>query len=189
MPAPRNPELKSRPAVPRTVSEGGRSDAAKVLSEQDLRDAIDEYPELADVIGNVHQLALESLLTAVAGENAIVKGATRRQSDRLLDQLIGSDASVTVRLLAERVALMWLEVHVADLQLSKAIRKHPLASPRLMAAERRARGSHRRYLTAITALERVRNLVDRRPRPLDLSEKATEESPPAVVAFPKIGAA
>jgi hypothetical protein len=148
---------KTYPVELRALCERGQAGDATVLPE--LEKAFDARPDLAGMFGDMPKLAKEALLDAVAGPSLPAREATRRQSDRICGELAGWNAPAPVRLLAERVALTWIEVHHADLQMAEALKKRSLESSHMQAAERRAHAAQARFLAAIEALVRVRMLM------------------------------
>jgi hypothetical protein len=133
-----------------------RADAGDTSVLPELKRTFDEYPALAEMLGDMPQLALEPLLAVVAGKSLTLREAILRQSDRLLGELAGPDAPLPERMCAERVALTWVEVLHADNELAAALKKRTAESPQMQAAERRAHAAQARYLEAIEALVRVK---------------------------------
>jgi hypothetical protein len=162
------PEPKSYPAELRDVLERGQTGDATALPE--LKKAFDEHPALAGMLGDMPRLAFGVLLDAVAGPSLTAREAIGREAARLWEQLAGPDAPVLERLLAERVALTWMEVHHADTGLASALKTRPAESPQMQAAERRAHAAQARYLAAIEALATVRTLTQAGAPVLDSSE-------------------
>jgi hypothetical protein len=156
---------KTYPLELRAVLERGQAGDATALPE--IQKAFDQNPELAGMLGDLPKLAKETLLDAVAGSSLTAREATRRQSDRICGELAGWNAPVPVRLLAERVALTWIEVHHADLQMAEALKKRSLESSQMQGAERRAHAAQARFLAAIEALVTVSKLTPPPPSPLD----------------------
>jgi len=148
---------KSYPAELRDILDRGQAGDATALPE--LKRAFDEHPALADMIGDMPRLALGSLLDAVAGVSLTAREAIGREAHRLREELAGSNAPLLERLIAERVALCWVEVHHADTELASALKKRSAESPQMQAAERRAQAAQSRYLEAIEALTRVQTLM------------------------------
>jgi len=148
---------KSYPAELRDILDRGQAGDATALPE--LKRAFDEHPALADMIGDMPRIALGSLLDAVAGVSLAAREAIGREAHRLSEELAGSDASLPLRLLADRVAITWIEVHHADTELASALKKRSAESPQMQAAERRAQAAQSRYLEAIKALATVKKLM------------------------------
>jgi hypothetical protein len=147
----------SYPAELRDILERGQTGDAAALPE--LTKAFDENPDLADRLGDMPRLALEALLAAVAGRSLTVKEAIRRRADRLCGDLAGSNASLLERLVAERIALCWVECHHADTELASALKKSSAESPLMESAERRVNAAQARYLESIEALATVKRLT------------------------------
>jgi hypothetical protein len=154
--APSRPGQQHDPNEPRAVWASPWAGNATAPSAQGPQKAVLENPEFA---GDIEKLALEALLTAVAGGDKSAKQAIRRQYEQLESQLGGWFLPPWLLPLARRVAMLWIEVYHADLQLAMALKELPSESPKLIAAERRATFSHRRHLAAILALERARSLA------------------------------
>jgi hypothetical protein len=175
MAAAHNPEPKTYSAELRALLERGHAGDPSVLPE--LKKAFDENPELADMLGDLGRLAAESLVTAVAGRSLVAREAIRRRADKLRRELAEPDAPVLERLLAERIAMGWIEVHKADADLAVALGKQQTASDVTQAANRHLDRAHARYLSSIKALATVRKLLQPRPSPADLLKPVDEQAP------------
>jgi hypothetical protein len=151
----------------------GRGQAGDATALPEIQKAFDQNPELTGMLGDMSKMAKEALLHSVAGPSLTAREAIRRQSDRLFRELVGWSSQVPVRLLAERVALTWLEVHHADLQLAEALKKRSAESPQVQAVERRAHAAQARYLAAIQALATVKAITQPSPIVIDLTNPVT----------------
>jgi hypothetical protein len=156
---------KTYPVELRALCERGQAGDATVLLE--LEKAFDARPDLAGMLGDMPKLAKEALLDAVAGPDLTAREAIRRQSDRLFRELVGWAGLVPVRLLAERVALTWIEAHHADIALANTLKKQPAESLQMQAAERRAQAAQARFLAAIETFAKVSKVVQPPPSPDD----------------------
>ena len=93
------------------------------------------------------------------GENDVVQEAVRMKLAELRDELAGPEASSLERLLANRVALCWLQVHYADTAYAQRNHEATVSLELGEYYQRRQDQAHRRYLSAIKALAQVRRLL------------------------------
>ena len=119
-----------------------------IFDRDDGRGLLDAY---ADAYGRARRALTES----AAGGNLAAREALGRRIDALRDELAGPGAPPLERILAERVALCWLDAHEADR------RSHEAASaPRMTSEFRESRSdrAQKRFLAACKALASVRKL-------------------------------
>jgi len=95
---------------------------------------------------------------AVPSDEALERAALERKLDRIRDELAGPSPTPIERLLAERVALSWLDVHLADLLLA-ARWGEELGGTHAANLDRYRDRAHRRYLAALKTLSQVRKLA------------------------------
>jgi hypothetical protein len=81
---------------------------------------------------------------------------TQLETDRLRAELLGPSPSAVERLLVERVAIGWLEVHSAEYQIAVCKARHREYW------QHQVNHAHRRFLSALRLLAAVRHL----PRPV-----------------------
>ena len=132
------------------ASSGDRS----VLPE--LRRLLDQSPEFRQLFGDLGHRATTAWIDVAAGENLLRRGALTRQVAALEREIGGPSPSVLERLLAERVAVCWLELNCLDPAVSEK-KEIPLNLAEFY--DRRLDRAHRRYLSAIRSLATVRRLV------------------------------
>jgi hypothetical protein len=121
-----------------------------------LREMLDTRPELWQHFGNLAAHAREAWLRVIAGIDLALKESTARKAEDLVRELAGPAPTAIERLLAERAALCWLQIHHAD-----ALAAQSLSQSRQVGdfwAKRQA-GAHRRYLTSLAALVTLRRLM------------------------------
>ena len=123
-----------------------------------LRQQLDAVPQAWEEAGNL-ALQVEHVLTRLAaGENAVIREAIERKLGRLKADLRRDDLSPPEeRLLVDRVAICWLEVHYAD-----TVHAHHVKTcnpPLLDCLQRHQDRAQRRYLSAIKTLVQVRRLL------------------------------
>jgi hypothetical protein len=116
-----------------------------------------ETPSFVDVCGgDLARQAERSLIDKAAGKNLAFKEALTRKLELLQAELAGPDPTPLERLLAERVAACWLQLHDADIRLAQNEANLSLAQ-----AEYRQRArdrGHKRYLSALKTLALVRKM-------------------------------
>ena len=122
----------------------------------DLRTIFDDHPQLWDGMGDLAREAELTLVRLVAGPNTVTKEAIRKKLDALRRDVAGPAPSPLERLLADRVALGWLGLAVAEGQYHRALEQGLSQSDEFH--QRRVERAQRRYLAAIKALAQVRRL-------------------------------
>jgi hypothetical protein len=121
----------------------------------ELRRLLDE-PRVRALFTDLAGRVRHGLIRMLAGKNLLLRETTTREMDQLQAGLLGPHPTPIERLLAERVAVGWLQVQEADLRVAAA------GSARDSDVwQRRADHAHRRFLAALRALAAVRKL----PRP------------------------
>jgi hypothetical protein len=121
-----------------------------------LREMLDTRAELWKYFGNIAAHAKETWLRVISGVDLALKECTARKAEDLVRELAGPAPTAIERLLAERAALCWLQIHHAD-----ALAAQSLSQSRQHADfwEKRQAGAHRRYLTSLAALVTLRRLL------------------------------
>ncbi len=125
---------------------------------RDLRTILEDHPQLWDGIGNLAREAEQPLVRLVAGPNTVAKEAIRKKLDALRRDVAGPAPSPLELLLADRVALGWLGLAVAEGQYHRAL-DQGLSQSDDEFHQRRMERAQRRYLAAIKALAQVRRLA------------------------------
>jgi hypothetical protein len=150
-PAPRPTAVelanKCRPLA--TRADRGDKEAARELRR--LLDRPDVYRLFLDLAGQVRQ----TLVHKCAPNDRLWREVTEKELARVRAELVGPAPTAVERLLAERVAVGWLEVHAAEYRLALAdwdARPH---------WQRQVDHAQRRFLAALRLLAAVRRL----PRP------------------------
>jgi hypothetical protein len=126
-----------------------------------LRVLFDRDPEQLTKLGGGDIVAsLKDLLVAkdVGGHDILAREARLRQIDRIRDELAGPGPTTIERLLAERAALCWFELHTLD---ARVVRRRDeegefRSADDLDCFRDRAQ---RRYLAALKTLAQVRRLA------------------------------
>jgi hypothetical protein len=155
-PAPREEIL----ALAQRASKGDESAMPRLL------EIFNADPERMTVAmgGDIAWIAENAAIQRMAGSNLIMAHALGAKLEALRVELAGPDASPVERLLAERVALCWLDVHDWDARHNQATTEgfkagHPLspvAHEHYQAMRDRA---NRRYLLALKALAQVQRMA------------------------------
>lgn len=113
-------------------------------------------PDLVGVFGSPANLCLMNLVAHHCGDDPLRRAATMRQVERVERDLAGPGASPTERLLAQRAALVWLELHFV--QAACATRKDAPTPTQAAQRERRLDALNRRFNAAVRTLATVRKL-------------------------------
>lgn len=122
-----------------------------------LRKQYRDQPELARIQGNMARAARESRLKQLFGDKAPGTAlAIREKVQDIAKQAAGDKPSPLERLLAERVAMCWLDVH--DHEMRYAVLDGESTFKQFEWRSRMLDRAHHRYLAAIKALATVRKL-------------------------------
>jgi hypothetical protein len=155
-----------------------------------LREILDGHPEVWGWYGNLAIHVESAYINLVSGTDLGLAETLRRKVAALRDELAGPGPKPIDRLLAERVAACWLQLHWAEAMVAQA---REVSVKQAELALRRVNAAHRRYLTALGALATVKRLVPapKQPAPLANSDvaprvavdtehdqEAAEEKPP-----------
>jgi hypothetical protein len=130
-----------------------------------LRRALDEHPELVEQFGDI-VMHIQHALVALVTPNLVGREAITRKAAAVRAALRATAMTAVEQLLADRVAVCWLDVHACDLELAHRLKGQPGDTPAVRAAERRLNQSQARYLAATKALATAQKLL--RPAPLVL---------------------
>jgi hypothetical protein len=162
------------PAELRAILEKANAGDPSVLPQ--LRKVFDAHPELAASFGDLVAHAREALLSLVAGKCLTAREAIARQVDDLRARLKGAAPSELEALLADRIALCWIEVYYGDVDLAQHLLRQPGAAPATRAAERRLDRAHARFLAAARTLAMTTKLLRPPVSAFDLLKKGVDET-------------
>lgn len=149
------PSTETTEGIREILRRGGKGDEAVLPLLRRLFDRPEGGPELIDRFGDAYRFTRETLIKHAAGDSLVIQEALRRKIDGLRDDLAGPDATALERVLAERIALCWFDVHETDRRYSD------VSNATLTVAEyrdgRRDR-AQRRFLAACKTLATIRKL-------------------------------
>jgi hypothetical protein len=164
LPATTTPTRPAPPGVPSLaelhelaqVAQMGHLPAAQRLRELFQRHG-DELVALAggDLAAQVQKILIRR---AVPLDDALGRQALIAKVRQLAAELAGPSPTAIERLLAERAAICWLDVHAADLLLAERWGED-LGSAHATVLDRYRDRAHRRFLGALKALAQVRRLA------------------------------
>lgn len=144
-----------------------------------LRQVLDEQPEIWQRCGNLAAHAELTWLRLVGGRNLLCQETVARKLAELKEELAGPAAPLLEKLLAERIALCWLQTQYLELEVANTQPSgtaHPASGDQL---RKRLDSAHKRYLHAIKQLALVRKLLQRAPAPLEVAGRLPlRECPP-----------
>lgn len=152
----------------------------------ELRAVLDRRPELWRRLGDLAAHAELAWVGEIAGANPALAEVLTRKVAALKQELGGPTPSPLERLLVDRVAACWLQIHHADLAAARPVDATAEGRERL---RKRQDAAERRHAGAIEALARVRRLLPagEMPNPgsgdLRSEPDATEGEPVDVVPF------
>ncbi len=122
----------------------------------ELRAVLDRRPELWRRLGDLAAHVELAWVGEVAGPNVALAEMLTRKVAELKRELGGPTPSTLERLLIDRVAACWLQVHHADLAAARPQDETAEGRERL---RKRQDAAERRYAGAVEALARVRRLL------------------------------
>lgn len=123
----------------------------------ELRRMLDESPTLWRLFGDLAQLTIVKLILRL-GKTPAVQESARRGIAELRSELGYDAGSALERLVIDRVAICWLELHRLESNYISSLEPGQSMSYALH-LERRLMFAQKRYLHAIEALARVRRLL------------------------------
>ncbi len=175
--------MNAEPKTPKTESvsneelarllQQARQGDASVLPA--LRQFLDKTPALWRDHGDLAARVRTLWVQLASGPNLLLAESLTRQLAALTTELAGAAPSPLERLLAERVAICWLQVSYYDGLLTQT-RESPPAQVRLLRQQQDA--AHRRYLTAIKTMATVRKLLTPARSPVEIATQLTGERSP-----------
>lgn len=92
-----------------------RANDGDTQAKQDLRQTMEENPQLATVAGDLGLHAMDQLIRSIAGEDVALQQAIEHEAELLLDDLAGNNPTRHRRMLATHVVCCWLQVRHFDL--------------------------------------------------------------------------
>lgn len=146
------------PARRVTLSELGIGNEA---SHAEAVQYLEAHPAVRDQLGDLARQARAALASALAPKNAAQRYSVEHAARKLAADVAGDAPTPLERLLAERIATAWLELHMLDLVVARETQPGlgPLTPDALEAADHRRGRAHKRYLAAIHELALVRRLL------------------------------
>jgi len=134
----------------------GRAAGGDQEEMPELRAALDHRPELWRKLGDLAAHVELAWVGEVAGPNPALAEVLTRKVAELKRDLGGPTPSPLERLLIDRVAACWLQIHHADLAAARPVDATAEGRERL---RKRQEAAERRHAGAIEALARVRRLL------------------------------
>jgi hypothetical protein len=122
-----------------------------------IRSLLDQVPELWQDSRILAQQVERSWLTTLCGHDVVSQEVVAREVQALRRHLVGAHPSPLESLLVDRICTCWLAVQHAELHTAKRLKTSSVALS--TAEEQRLDKVHRRFLTAIRELARVRKLL------------------------------
>jgi hypothetical protein len=140
-----------------------------------LRELLDDRPELWKRLGDLVGHVEEALLALASGKSLLARESIRRRMDELRAELAGSSPWSVAKLLVDRVVVCWAQCHLADLE---ALQKAQAGQAR-GEADRRQTEAQSRCLAAVKQLAMVRKRLKPAPSPLEMLRAPVGEAKPA----------
>jgi hypothetical protein len=125
----------------------------------ELRRLYDAVPDLWKDTGNLAKAALANWVDTAYGHDLATAEATRRVVRQMRFSLASEDAPPLERLLADRIAVAWLQVNYVDTVLAQRLTGEGLRPEQVDFYQSWLDRAQKRYLAAIKALAQVRRLL------------------------------
>jgi hypothetical protein len=152
-------------ALAKLATQGDRAAARTLLESEHGAGLTEEF-------GNAAGRAETALLKAMCARDRLSEEALRRNLTALRQELAGPDPSPLERLLAEQVALCWLESYHATIRAAQ----YGDSRTRGGFYQHRLDRAQARYLAAMKALATMRKLLRPAPTPLEVAARTVEET-------------
>lgn len=121
---------------------------------------LERRADIWEQCGDLAHQAEQTWVTVCAGTNLLASETLKRHLAALKDSLLGPGSTPLEHLLIDRIAVCWLQVHAADLEVARTATASVVAkvpTPRI--ASTRLDGANHRYLAAMKQLALVRKLL------------------------------
>jgi hypothetical protein len=153
---------EAEPRIPATEAElwalVRRAEKGDAKTVPVLRKLLSEPSDLVEWLGGNLALQAERTIIKDAGaENLAFKEALTRKMELLRQELAGPKPTPLESLLAERIALCWLSIHLVEIRFEQYAKD--LSMRQAVHWQDRIDRAHRRYLSAIRTLATVRKLA------------------------------
>jgi hypothetical protein len=119
----------------------------------EVRAILAEVPAWRKEIGSLVQHTENVLMDAIVGQDLFKREALSQTLWSLKERLAGPEATPLEELLVERIVMCWLQVHHAEIVAAERL------SSQSDKIEKRLNGAHRRFLTAVISLAKIRKLA------------------------------
>jgi hypothetical protein len=149
-----------------------------------LKELFNERPELWREFGDLGWHSEQALLNLASGKSLLAREAISRKLTELKTDLAASSPSPLEELLVQRLALCWLHVHIAELDVAGHLQNNQPIGPQSRDAQQRLDRAHHRFMSSIKQLALVRKLLKPALSPLDLIGIPVSERRPTP-AYPR----
>ena len=137
----------------------GKAEKGDEDTVPEIRQILDERPDLAWQFVDVAQVAEEALIEKMSGEEDLaVKEIMRCQLKAMREEIAGENPSPLERLLAERVVATWLQIQLFE-GLYASVMSKSMTIAQGSYHQKRLDQTYRRHLSAIRALAQMRKLL------------------------------
>lgn len=138
----------------------GKAEKGDEDAVPEIRQILDERPDLAWQFVDVAQVAEEALIEKMTGEEDLaVKEIMRWQLKAMREEIAGENPSPLERLLAERVVATWLQIQLFEGLYASGMSKRSMTIAQGSYHQKRLDQTYRRHLSAIRALAQMRKLL------------------------------
>ena len=138
----------------------GKAEKGDEDAVPEIRQILDERPDLAWQFVDVAHFAEEALIEKMSGEEDLaVKEIMRCQLKAMREEIAGENPSPLERLLAERVVATWLQIQLFETLYARGMSKRSMTIAQDSYHQKRLDQTYRRHLSAIRALAQMRKLL------------------------------
>jgi hypothetical protein len=135
-----------------------------------IRRALEETPDSAQILSNIVAKRAERIFVKkICGDDLLLREALSLQLEEMRRQIAGCGPSPLEELLSERVVACWLQLQQAEAVYASGLGKQRRSQGEYH--ERRLDRLHRRYLSAVHGLARMRKLVNPKVAEITLIER------------------
>lgn len=127
-------------------------------AQQELRETLAEYPELARMAGDLGRHAMDQLIRTIAGTDVLLRESIEAEAQALFDDLTGSQPTRHRQMLAKHVVCCWLQVRHLDLVAP------PIEDSKSDQFRRWQREAGNRYGQAVKLLHDLTKMEERRAK-------------------------
>jgi hypothetical protein len=169
-------EVKPDPTMAKMRDLIARAQAGDRSAVPDLRNLLDNTPEIWKQAGDLAAQAEAAWKQMIAGPDLLLAESLDRQVAAMKGELSGPQPSPLEKLLVARIVACWLQLHHSEATYTRMDGAPPALH---LAAQKRIGMSQTRYLQAIRTLATVRKLIQPALSPMQVASRLDHNARPA----------